>query len=178
MCQCDKANRFPDDYEADLESPWANPSQFFLNESACRSDSSSTDLFASDNDFSWENIAKGRNLYYQQQSAQQITQQLTQITSLLTSALNIHLNVGQNTTMNTSSIIISFQRMSLDALSNRTLQHIRLPSTLQSNLSEGTASPVSVRVDLSLSLSLTPSVTLMSFSPPFSLVDHSTIGIG
>ena len=104
------------------------------------------DLFASGGDFSWENIAKGRNLYFQQQSATQITEQLTEITSLLTSALNIHLNVGQNTTMNTSSIFISFERMSVDGLSNRTLQHIRLPLTLQSNLS-GSA-PVSVRVDL------------------------------
>jgi hypothetical protein len=106
-------------------------------------------LFASNNDFSWETIEKGRNIYYQKQMANQINSQVTQTTSLITSALNIHLNIGQNHTMNTPSVFMSLETASISSLSNKLIQQvgnaqIHIPS--QFTLSSNGSSPISVRV--------------------------------
>jgi hypothetical protein len=82
------------------------------------------DLFADGTDFSWETIEKGRNLYYQKQTANQINQQTNETISLLTSALNIHLNIGQNLTMNTSSVFMSLGTISINSLSNKVIQQV------------------------------------------------------
>lgn len=98
----------------------------------------SLDLFADGNDFSWESIAKGRNLYYQQQTADLINDQTRKTISLLTSALNVHLNQGEHFTTNTSSVFMSLEMLSFEFLSNKTIQtrgnaQIHLPSNLSSN---------------------------------------------
>jgi cysteine sulfinate desulfinase/cysteine desulfurase-like protein len=98
------------------------------------------DLFADGNDFSWETIQKGRNIYYQKQSANQITNQVNKIISLLTSTLNIHLNIGQGLIMNTSEVFMSLETKSIESLSNKLIQQvenaqIQFPSNVNSNLS-------------------------------------------
>ena len=95
-------------------------------------------LFADGDDFSWNTIEQGRNLYYQKQAADQISAQSTQTIALLTSALNIHLNVGQTQTINTSSVFMSLETISSQSLANKTIQpfgnaQITLPSTLTNN---------------------------------------------
>jgi hypothetical protein len=96
-------------------------------------------LFADGNDFSWNTIEKGRNLYYQKQTADQINSQTKETVSLLTSALNIHLNIGQNQTINTSSVFMSLETISVESLSNKLIQpignaQISLPSNINSNM--------------------------------------------
>ena len=130
-----RANHFPDDYDADVESAWSNPSRsqhllslaFILIR---------LDLFADGDDFSWQTIQTGRNRYYQQQLANQIEMKTTATLDLLTNALKVHLNVGQNITINTSAIFMSLETLSLSALSRRTVHqaegaHMQLPSTMQ-----------------------------------------------
>lgn len=90
-------------------------------------------MFADGNDFSWETIEKGRNRYYQKQTADQIDNQTRKTISLLTSALNIHLNLGQYLTINTSSIFLSLTTLSIQSIRNRTIEaignaQIHLPS--------------------------------------------------
>jgi hypothetical protein len=114
-----------------------------------------TDLFADGNDFSWETIEKGRNIYYQKQMASQITIQTTETISLITAALNIHLNIGQNLTMNTSSVFMSLETISVESLSDKTIEQvgnaqIRLPSTFASNINNNQT--VSLRVCFSFHL--------------------------
>jgi hypothetical protein len=97
------------------------------------------DLFADGNDFSWETIQNGRNLYYQKQTADQINDQSTKIISLLTSSLNIQLNIDQNLIINTSSIYMSLQKVSIGSLSNKIIQQVQnsqiyLPSNFNSNI--------------------------------------------
>ena len=108
------------------------------------------DLFASDDDFSWETVANGRNRYYQRQLAQQINNQMTETISLLSSALNVHLNIGQQSTMNTSSLFLSLETVSLQSLSKKVIYpsgqaQIQLPSKVDHY--SGNAI-VSVRVSL------------------------------
>jgi hypothetical protein len=81
-------------------------------------------LFADGNDFSYETIEKGRNVYYQKQTANQINQQTNETISLLTSALNIHLNIRQSLTMNTSSVFMSLETISINSLSNKVIQQV------------------------------------------------------
>jgi hypothetical protein len=112
-------------------------------------------LFVDGNDFSWESIQKGRNIYYQKQLANQIKSQASQITSLLTSALNIHLNIGQNLIMNTSEVFMSLETKSIESLSNKVVKQvgnaeIRIPSNFNTNISR--SSTVSIRVCFFLSL--------------------------
>ncbi len=97
------------------------------------------DLFADGNDFSWETIQNGRNLYYQKQTADQINDQSTKTISFLTSSLNIHLNIDQNLIMNTSSLFMSLETMPIESLSNKIIQQvenaqIHLPSNFDSNI--------------------------------------------
>ena len=101
------------------------------------------------NDFSYEAIQKGRNLYYQKQLANQIRNQMTEIVSLLTAALNIHLNIGQNLTMNTPHAFMSVETVSMESLPNKQIQQvgnaqIHLPSNFNANLSNN--STISHRV--------------------------------
>lgn len=102
-----------------------------------------SDLFADGNDFSWETILTGRNLYYQRQSASQVTSQMAKTMSLLSTALNVHLNVGQNLTMNTSAVFVSLETASVDSLSQKTIgqvagAQIRLPSRWTSPIDQNT----------------------------------------
>ena len=115
-----RANQLPDDYDTDVESAWANPSEIVTVHNDCHF-SSCSDLFADGDDFSWETIQKGRNEYYQRQLANQIEITTTRTLSLLTNALKIHLNVGQNMTINTSSIFMSLERLTIPALSRKTV---------------------------------------------------------
>ncbi|CAF3897839.1 unnamed protein product [Rotaria sordida] len=102
-----RAITFPNDYDTDLEFEWSNPN-----------------LFTDENDFSWERIEKGRNIYYQKKLAKQITIQVNKIISLLTSTLNIHLNIGQNLILNTSEVFLSLETISIESLSNKFIQQI------------------------------------------------------
>ena len=70
--------------------------------------------------------------------------------AFVSAALNIHLNIGQNTTINTSSVFVTMETASPNALASRVLEpmagaQIRLPSTLQVNTTDN-ASSVSLRV--------------------------------
>ncbi|CAF1309622.1 unnamed protein product [Rotaria magnacalcarata] len=114
-----RANTLPSDYDTDLESVWSNPN-----------------LFADGNDFSWETIEKNRNIYYQKQAANEICTEVEQTISLISSALNIHLNLDQSLTINTSSIFMSMETISVDSLSNKSVEQIgeariQMPSNLQ-----------------------------------------------
>ncbi len=112
------------------------------------------DLFADGNDFSWETIEKGRNIYYQKQLANQITNQVNEILSLLTSSLNLHLNLGQNLIMNTSEVFMSLETQSIHSLSNQQIQQvgnarISLPTYIKTNLSNNQTT-ISIRVSFLL----------------------------
>ncbi|CAF1585319.1 unnamed protein product, partial [Adineta steineri] len=105
-------------------------------------------LFANGNDFSSETIEKGRNNYYQKQTADTINSQMTKITSLITNTLNTHLNIGQNFTLNSSEVFLSMETISISSLSNKFIQQsgntqIRIPSTF--NLTINDNSSISLR---------------------------------
>ena len=58
----------------------------------------------------------------------------------ITAALKVHLNVGQNMTVNTTAVFVSWEMGLKTSLINKTIHpfdnaQIRLPSTLNSNLS-------------------------------------------
>jgi hypothetical protein len=84
------------------------------------------DLFADGDDFSWETIEKGRNIYYQKQIANQLNDQMTKTISLLTSALNIHLNLGQNLIINSSEIFVLLEAMKFESLPNKQIGNGRI----------------------------------------------------
>ena len=99
-----------------------------------------TDIFADGNDFSWETISEGRNIYYQKQLTNEITNKVNKMISMLTSSLNIHLNIGQETIMNTSDVFMSLETRSIVSLSNKMITQggnskIQLPSILKTSLS-------------------------------------------
>ncbi|CAF1336506.1 unnamed protein product [Adineta steineri] len=126
-----RANNFPADYDTDLDYEWSN-----LN------------LFANGNDFSSETIEKGRNNYYQKQTADTINSQMTEITSLITNTLNTHLNIGQNFTLNSSEVFLSMETILSSSLSNKVIQQsgntqIRIPSAF--NLTTNDNSSISLR---------------------------------
>jgi hypothetical protein len=63
-----RANAFPVNYDTDLENVWSNPSKMlFLYYRYIFRFCVCTALFADGDDFSWETIQKGRNVYYQTQ---------------------------------------------------------------------------------------------------------------
>ena len=133
---------------------------------------SRTDLFANGQDFSWNTIQNGRNAFYQKQLAQQVTTQTEETTALLTAALKVHLNLGQQLLMNTSSIFVSMETVSINSLTNRTIQpmsnaHIRLPTTM---LDPSNNQTISLRVRSSSHQN-----TLISSR--YSLVHHAATGI-
>jgi hypothetical protein len=92
------------------------------------------DLFADGNDFSWETIQKGRNIYYQKQMSNQINDQIIKIISFLTSSSNIHLNLGQTSSTNTSQIFMSLEKMLFQSLKNNQIfVSAKLNSTVNDN---------------------------------------------
>ncbi|UJR25703.1 hypothetical protein I4U23_007054 [Adineta vaga] len=97
-----RATTFPQDYDTDLESEWANPN-----------------LFSDGNDFSWETIQKNRNSYYQNELANQIMIQMKELITLITSSLNIHLNIGQDFIVDTSQVLMSLETKSFESFSNQ-----------------------------------------------------------
>ena len=112
------------------------------------------DLFADDGDFSWANMIKGRNAFFQKQMADQVQRRVDEATSLLTDALSIHLNVGQTFIMNTSSTFLTLGKVSTESLLERVQSRVAggqvfLPSTLFSNQTSNN-SPVFARVRRSL----------------------------
>ncbi|UJR24498.1 hypothetical protein I4U23_005873 [Adineta vaga] len=113
------ANKFPDDYDTDLEAIWSNPN-----------------FFANGDDFSMETIEKNRNIYYQKQMANEIGNKFSQTLSSITNILQLHLNIDQKILINTSSIIYSLEKISIYSLSNKFIElssnsRIKFPSTFQ-----------------------------------------------
>jgi hypothetical protein len=109
----------------------------------------SIELFADNNDFSWETIQRGRNNYYQQQMADTINTQSTETISLMTNTLRIHLNIGQQLTINSSSVFLSDETTSISSLSNKLIQQIgdaqiRIPSSFSLTTDDNSA--ISLRV--------------------------------
>jgi len=99
------------------------------------------DLFANENDFSWETIQKGRINYFQKKLSNEITIQMNKTISLLTSILNIHLNIGQKFLINTSEIFMSLETITVQTLLNKTIQQIGngqifIPSNFHLNYNE------------------------------------------
>jgi hypothetical protein len=161
-----RANRLPDDYDTDLESPWSNLSESSLHTVLLIYNSlvSRTDLFANGEDFSWNTIQTGRNAFYQKQLAQQLTTQTKETTALLTAALKVHLNLDQHLLMNTSAIFVSMETVSINSLTNRTIQpmnnaHIRLPTTM---LDPSNNQTISLRVRSSSHQNIPRSLSLRS----------------
>jgi len=69
--------------------------------------------------------------------------------SLLTSLLNIHLNIGQNLSINTPQIFMSLETITVQALSNKTIEQIGnsqmfIPSNFYLNLNK--SQTISLRV--------------------------------
>lgn len=110
------------------------------------------DLFADRNDFSWNDIEKHRNQYEQRKFANEITRKSEEIISMLSSTLNLHLNVGQSSQTNTPEVFMSMETLSIDSLSNKSVQsiesaQIRFPSQLNLiNMSDS----ISLRVNFFL----------------------------
>ena len=108
------------------------------------------DLFADGNDFSWETISRGRNIYYQKQLANRIINQANKIILLLTSSLNIHLNIGQNTIINTSNVFMSLETQTIESLKKKIVKlvensQIHLPSTFYTNTTNNQIISIRVR---------------------------------
>jgi len=110
------ANRLPDDYDTDLESPWSNPH-----------------LFTNGNDYSPSTIEKGRNSFYQNEI--KIENEMKELQMELNEGLNIHLNVNQTFLINSSSMVVSIVKLSVDSFLNKTLSDQRLSFPSQLNLS-------------------------------------------
>ena len=141
-----RANTFPDDYDTDLESEWANLSKILIFLFIFII--SFLDLFGDRNEFSWDKIEKNRNKYQQRKFSNEINRKAQEITSLLTSTLNLHLNLGQNSQINTPEVFMSMETLSIQSLSNKSIENaqIKFPSTLNlTNLSDS----ISLRVDQS-----------------------------
>jgi hypothetical protein len=114
----------------------------------------SVDLFADGDDFSWETIQKGRNVYYQKKLAEEITIKVSEMIRLLTSVLNIHLNIGLNSTINTSEVFLSLETLSIESLSNKTVKQvgsaqIQIPSNLHLNKNQTVLLRVSLTFEFS-----------------------------
>ena len=68
----------------------------------------------------------------------------------------MHLNVGQNITINTSSVFMSIEKLTIQALPRRTIRqsenaHIQLPHTIHINVTDGSSISLRVRCISSLS---------------------------
>lgn len=144
-----RANRFPDDYDTDVEFAWSDQSNSYLFLSRQVERECDIGLFVDGDDHSWESVRKGRNVYYQQEKVKEMIDRTKKTISLLSDALNNHLNVGQNQTINTSSVLMSYQTMTIASLSNKTIQPMKnLQVDLQSNINSTSTSSqrISLRV--------------------------------
>ena len=145
-----RTNTLPSDYDTDLELDWSNLSRIFPLVLFTEISIGCLDLFADQNDFSWETIAQGRTRYYQKQTANHISEQTDKTISLLTSALHIHLNINQNLLINTSSVVMSLQTISNQLLlANQSIElsdnaRIRMPPNFQLNSTNNSA--ITIRV--------------------------------
>ncbi|CAF4796845.1 unnamed protein product, partial [Rotaria socialis] len=82
-----------------------------------------------------------RNLDEQNLITKIIANQVNETMTTITAALKVHLNVGQNMTVNTTAVFVSWEMGLKTFLINKTIHpfdhaQIRLPSTLNSNLSD------------------------------------------
>lgn len=93
-----------------------------------------------------ETIEGDRVTYYRKRAARQIADEVAKTNILITATWNIHMNIAQNRTINTSSVIASFEKLSLAALSNKRMENARihLPSDFEANVTRNTT--VSLRV--------------------------------
>ncbi|CAF3969202.1 unnamed protein product, partial [Adineta steineri] len=158
-----RATTFPSDYDTDLESEWSN-----LN------------LFADGNDFSWETIEKGRNIYYQSQLANQIAIQMNDLVSLLTSTLNIHLNIEQSILINTSQVLMSLKTKTVEIFSNKYIQQIenaqiQFPENLNLNYTKN--SKISIRSIIEPLAPFGIANTNLSRLVTFSIIEENEISI-
>ncbi|CAF3412739.1 unnamed protein product, partial [Rotaria socialis] len=99
------ANRFPDDYDTDLEYFWSNPY-----------------LFANGDDFSRETIESNRNLYYQQRTAVLIESKVRSLLKTVTTRISQYLNIGQKFQLNTESIGVTIEKVRVDEVTNKTIE--------------------------------------------------------
>ena len=72
-------------------------------------------------------IQRGRNQHYQKKLAAQIEDKTTATFALLMDTLKIHLNVGQNITINTSSLFMSLEILTIQALPRK--KHLSVGGT-------------------------------------------------
>ena len=156
------AQRFPEDYQTDLESEFARLSK----KRSSFSSSLIVDLDPMDD--------QSRNLYYQQQVSDRVSKQANDVVNLLTRALNIHLNLEQQFTLNTSNVFVSLEKLKGESLLGREIPSVdnarfRLPS--RGNLSVDQHQSGLLRVRSSSSL------PAMSLSISFSSVDIGTLGV-
>ena len=151
-----RANKFPEDYDTDLESEWANFNRF--------ADGS---------------IEKSRNLNQQKLVANQISSQTVKTLSLLTSALNIHLNLGQSTQMNTPSVFMSVETTTTQSLANKSIEQggnakIQMPINCETDLTNHSSITIRSMVQplAAYGNSKSQSNTNLSRSISLSLFDH------
>ncbi|CAF1074084.1 unnamed protein product [Adineta steineri] len=159
-----RANKFPDDYDTDLDSEW-----------------SKLILFADGNDFSWKTIEINRNKYYQKELANELTNQMNDLISLLSSLLNIYLNIKQSSIINTSQVYMSLETISIDDLSNHFIKQIengQIQFPQNFNLNQTNISKISIRSIMKPLVSFnnwTSSLisTNLSRSASFSILDQN-----
>jgi hypothetical protein len=70
---------------------------------------------------------------------------------MIANALSVHLNIEQSLIIDTASVIFSLQRITINTLSNKTIQlngntQIRFPSTINLNLSQDSSVLLQVRL--------------------------------
>ncbi|CAF1353863.1 unnamed protein product [Adineta ricciae] len=101
------STKIPDDYDTNLDSDWSN-----------------LKLFVDGNDFSMEKINENRNRFYQEKLAKEIIEKVDEIISLVTSSFNIHLNIGQKMIIDTPETFVSFEVLSIESLSNKSIKQV------------------------------------------------------
>lgn len=114
----------PDDYEADLESVWANFSEktqfLMLNDDEKENVFLDSGEFVVGDDFSLSAIDRDRNKYFHRKFASELEEQMENLVSSATRTLQNHLGFGQRLTFNRPEFIFVLERTSLDSLRNRT----------------------------------------------------------
>ncbi|CAM4924059.1 unnamed protein product [Rotaria socialis] len=120
-------NILPNDYDNDFE---------FVR--------SNLKLFIDGDDFSWEAIQKGRNLYCQMKMSNKIAVQCNETLAAVTTALNIHLNIAQSTIINTTAVFISLEKTTMASVSSKLIRQvgdaqIRMSPMFDSNVTENSS---------------------------------------
>ena len=82
------------------------------------------ELFVDENDFSMKKINENRNRFYQEKFAKEMIEKVDEIISLVTSSFNIHLNIGQKMIIDTPETFVSFETISIESISNKSVQQI------------------------------------------------------